>query len=210
MLARAILILSCLLCTRALAQAPAVTADPNVAIVPTEPTEPSAPTTTTSAEVSTNPTSTPTPPPEDPQAIQNAVPFDRAALEPATEPAPKRPLESDPLFTPSVVLIGTGGAALLASLFTGLGAHGIYTSLEKECPNDICTGDKQQRIDSGKTLATVSTVLTGVGIAAAGVGTVLMVLAATNDDQPPSNFGFARIRLTSGPTPLGVGAAGSF
>ena len=198
MLARAILFLSCLFCTRALAQSSP------------EPT-PAPGHTTVTAEVSTNPTSTPTPPPEDPQAIQNAVPVDHAALAPVTEPPAKRPLESDPLFTPSVVLIGTGGAALLASLFTGLGAHGIYTSLEKECPNDICTGDKQQRIDSGKTLATVSTVLTGVGIAAAGVGTVLLVLAATNEDEPPqSSFGFSSLRLTPGPTPLGVGAAGSF
>lgn len=199
MLARAILILSCLFCTRALAQsAPEPTPAPGQTVV--------------TAEVATNPTSTPTPPPEDPEAIQNAVPVDHAALAPPeTEVPTKRPLESDPLFTPSVVLIGTGGAALLASLFTGLGAHGIYTSLEKECPNDICTGDKQQRIDSGKTLATVSTVLTGVGIAAAGVGTVLLVLAATNEDEPPqSSFGFSSLRLTPGPTPLGVGAAGSF
>jgi len=196
MLARAILILSCLFCTRALAQSS---------------TEPAAAPATTSAEVATSPTSTPTPPPEDPQAIKNAVPVDHAALVPATEPQPKRPLESDPLFTPAVVLIGGGGAVLLASLFTGLGAHGIYTSLEKECPNNICTGDKQQRIDSGKTLAMVSTVLTGVGVAAAGVGTVLLVLAATNKDEPPqSSFGFSSLRLTPGPTPLGVGAAGRF
>jgi hypothetical protein len=202
MLARAILILSCLMCTRALAQTPPVPAAGAIEVA--------APPPSSSAHVETQPTSTPTPPPEDPQAIQNAVPVDRAALEPVTEPPPKRPLESDPLFTPAVVLIGTGGAALLASLFTGLGAHGIYTSLERDCPNNICTGDKQQRIDSGKTLATVSTVLTGVGVAAAGVGTVLLVIAATNDDQPPSYLGLSSLRLTSGPTPLGLGAAGSF
>lgn len=202
MLARAILILSCLFCTRAVAQSSTQSAP--------APVPDSAPA-TISAEVATSPTSTPTPPPEDPQAIQNAVPVDHAALLPETEAPPKRPLESDPLFTPSVVLIGAGGAVLLASLFTGLGAHGIYTSLEKDCPDNVCSSDKQQRIDSGKALATVSTVLTGVGIAAAGVGTVLLVLAATNEDQPSqSNFGLSSLRLTSGPTPLGVGAVGSF
>jgi hypothetical protein len=115
------------------------------------------------------------------------------------------------LFTPAVVLIGTGGAALLASLFTGMGAHGIYTSLESDCKNNICSSDKEQRISSGKALAMVSTVLTGAGIAAAGVGTALLIIAAMHDDQAPKpNFGLAKLRLTPGPSPLGVGAAASF
>ena len=58
----------------------------------------------------------------------------------------------------------------------------------------------------------MSTVLTGAGIIAAGIGTTLLILAGTRDDKPPaqSNFGFAKLQLTSGPTPLGIGAAGSF
>ena len=150
-----------------------------------------------------------------PEAKAAAVPVDHEALvSPTDQPVPAhRDIESDPLFVPGAVLIGSGGAALLASLFTGLGAHGIYGSLEDDCKNDICRSEDQHRIDSGKTLAMVSTVLTGVGIAAAGVGTVLMVIAATREDEPPptqANFGFAKLRLTGGPTPLGVGAAGSF
>jgi hypothetical protein len=152
--------------------------------------------------------------PATPEAKAAAVPVDREALlSPADVPVPApRDIEQDPLFVPGAVLIGTGGAALLASLFTGLGAHGIYGSLEDDCKNDICRSEDQHRIDSGKTLAVVSTVLTGVGIAAAGVGTVFMVLAATREDEPPAqvNFGIAKLRLTGGPTPLGVGAAGSF
>lgn len=186
MLARAILILSCLLCTHGYAQAQAAST--------TDTTTPAA----TPAQVSG-------------ESIQSAVPVHREALAPAPEPAPKQPLENDPLFTPAVVLIGGGGAALLASLFVGMGAHGIYTSLEKDCKNNICSSDKEQRISSGKALATVSTVLTGIGIAAAGVGTALLIIAAMNDDQPPkANFGLAKLRLTPGPSPLGVGAAASF
>lgn len=200
MLARAILILSCLFCTRALAQEPA---PPNASgndIANDKAAEPSA--TITSAPGTTAPE----------QSVESAVPVDRAALVPEPEPVPPRPLESDPMFTPAVVLIGTGGAALLASLFTGLGAHGIYTSLESDCKNNICSSDKESSISSGKALAVVSTVLTGAGIVAAGIGTTLLILASSHDDQPPpqSNFGFSSLRLTSGPTPLGVGATGSF
>ena len=191
MLARAILILSCLLCTHGFAQAQAPAAStPDTAQAGSTPAP--------AAQAST-------------QSVQSAVPVHREALAPVPEPAPKRALENDPLFTPAVVLIGGGGAALLASLFTGMGAHGIYTSLEKDCKNNICSSDKEQRISSGKALAMVSTVLTGAGIAAAGVGTALLIIAAMHDDQPPkANFGLAKLRLTPGPSPLGVGAAASF
>lgn len=149
---------------------------------------------------------------ESPEAVKRAVPVDREALVPASPAPARRDLESDPLFTPAVVLIGTGTAALLASLFTGLGAHGMYTSLEAECKNNICSGDKEHEISSGKALATVSTVLTGVGIASAGIGATLLILAANHDDEPPAqaNFGFAKVHLTGGPTPLSIGATASF
>ena len=161
-----------------------------------------------------SPTAASKPDSSSPEAKAAAVPVDHDALLAPEEQAKAKAhdLESDPLFVPGAVLIGTGGAALLASLFTGLGAHGIYTSLEDDCRNNVCGSDKQHRIDSGKSLAVVSTVLTGVGIAAAGVGTVLMVLAATREEKPAPTPGFriASLRLTGGPTPLGVGAAGSF
>jgi hypothetical protein len=199
MLVRTILILACLLSSRALAQdaAPPPTVEPRAVPTPTPPPVPPVPPVTS---------------PKTDESVQSAVPVDREALVPATEASPKRSIESDPMFTPAVVLIGTGGAALLASLFTGLGAHGIYNSLETACNNDICSPDKAQRIDSGKTLAMVSTVLTGAGIVAAGIGTTLLILAANREEKPPSQsaFGFAQLHITGGPTPLGIGAAGSF
>jgi hypothetical protein len=141
-----------------------------------------------------------------------AVPVDKSALispdDPLLQPV-KHDLENDPLFVPAAVLIGTGAASLLASLLTGLGAHSMYNSLERDCPNNVCAADQQHSINSGKTLAVVSTVLTGVGIATAGTGTVLMIIAAGHDDEPPPQPGF-QVSLTSGPTPLGIGAAGRF
>jgi hypothetical protein len=180
MLVRAVLLLSCLVCATVRAQA--------------------------------TPTLTPMPAPSAGRVGDSAVPVDRQALiSPTDLPKGHHDIESDPLFVPGAVLVGTGAVALLTSLLTGLGANSLYSSLERECKNDVCSGKQQNRIDSGKTLAVVSTVLTGIGVGAAGVGTVLLIIAASREDQaPPSLFGIAGVRLTGGPSPLGIGASASF
>ena len=146
------------------------------------------------------------------EAKAAAVPVDKEALVAPTEESTvvHRDLEDDPLFVPAAVLIGGGSAALLASLFTGLGADSMYRSLERDCPNDVCTPNRQSRIDSGKSLAVVSTVLTGVGVLAAAAGTVLMVIAATRDGEKQPELGNFQLSLTGGPTPLGIGATARF
>jgi hypothetical protein len=145
-------------------------------------------------------------------STRSAVPVDRDALiAPADLPKGHHDIESDPLFVPGAVLVGTGAVALLTSLLTGLGAHSLYTSLERNCTNNVCVGPQVQRIDSGRTLAVVSTVLTGVGIGAAGLGAALLIIAGTREDKPePSLWGFSGLRWTNGPTPLGLGARGNF
>jgi hypothetical protein len=123
--------------------------------------------------------------------------------------APAHPsLTSDRLFLPAVVVIGAGSAVLLASLITGLAAHGIYTRLERDCKNDLCPSASQSKLDSGKTLAVVSTVLTGFGIVAIGVGGALLIIAANRSGNADSDS--ARLRLSPGPTPLGLGATANF
>jgi hypothetical protein len=119
-----------------------------------------------------------------------------------------RKLTSDRLFLPAVIVTGAGGAVLLASLITGLAAHGIYTTLERDCKNDLCPSTSQSKLDSGKTLAVVSTVLTGVGIVAVGVGGALLIVAANRSGKADSDS--ARLRLSPGPTPLGLGATATF
>jgi hypothetical protein len=120
-------------------------------------------------------------------------------------------LSDDPLFLPGALSIAGGSALLLASLFTGLSAHVSYTSLEQECKNNLCPSGSQGRIDNGKALAVISTVLTGAGIVAVGVGAALMIIANNHsagaiESSPP----IARLRLSSGPTPLSIGATASF
>jgi hypothetical protein len=144
-----------------------------------------------------------------------AVPVDKEALISPTVAAAQpvsHDLDADPLFVPGAVLIGSGGVALVASLFTGLGADSIYRSLERDCKQDLCTPDRKHRIDSGKSLAVVSTVLTGVGIVAAGIGTAFMIVAALRQDEPVGEpaLGTFQLSLTGGPTPLGLGATARF
>jgi hypothetical protein len=130
--------------------------------------------------------------------------------DPGQQLEPKPDIESDPLFLPAVLLIGGGSAVLLASLFTGLGAHSVYKQLERDCSDDICPAGSQQKIDNGQTLAIVSTVLTGVGLVAAGTGAALLVVAANRTGEAEPETAQVRLRLTSGPTPLGLGASASF
>ena len=169
-------------------------------------------TTTTAEEVGEDQTGpSPEPPPgglyglpPTPKAGPNLI----AAPEEAIRAQPD--VQDDPLFLPSVLLIGGGSAVLLASLFTGLAAHSTYKQLERDCSDDICPAGSQQKIDNGQSLAVVSTVLTGVGIAAAGTGIALLIVAANRVGEDQPGQARARLRLTSGPTPFGLGASASF
>jgi hypothetical protein len=170
------------------------------------------------AQVSTRAAATPapevaetTPPPGGSPVSVASPPVDSGSVSDPGDQAwlTHHDLESDPLFVPATVLIGTGSAGLLTALFTGLGAHGIYKALDRDCRNSLCPNGSQHRIDSGKTLALVSTVLTGLGIAAVSAGVVMLIIAARRGEEVPP-LGSARLRLAPGPTPLGIGAAASF
>jgi hypothetical protein len=143
------------------------------------------------------------------QAVVDGRPIANEAPAPLESSAPvHRKLTSDPLFLPAVIVGGAGAAVLLASLITGLAAHGIYTTLEHDCKNDLCPSSSQSKLDSGKTLAVVSTVLTGVGIGAVGVSGALLIMAANRSGKTDSES--ARLQLSPGPTPLGLGATATF
>ena len=140
-------------------------------------------------------------------AAAQAQPVNAAQAAPAAIDTHQR-VSEDPLFVPAVVTIGAGSVALLASLVTGIGAHGAYNALERQCDHDICPSSVQGKLDSGKTLAVVSTVLTGVGIAGVGVGAALLVIALNRRSQDSTEH--ARWQWRPGPTPLGIGAGIAF
>jgi hypothetical protein len=223
MFARSILLVSCLVSATAAAQVSATPAETTPATSSaTDTAATPAPVDNAAVEVEDVPTPNPPPVAIDPppaRATSRAASGPNAALSSTSTTKLVSPsydtwpthhdLESDPLFVPSTVLIGVGSAALLTSLFTGLGAHGIYKTLERDCSGNVCPNGSQSKIDNGQTLAVVSTVLTGVGIGAVAAGVVMLVIANGRTDEAPP-LGSAGLRLSPGPTPLGLGAAANF
>jgi hypothetical protein len=76
--------------------------------------------------------------------------------------------------TLAYVLLGVGGAGLLTGTITGLLA--ISKKNDLECRNDRCPPDQHDTLDSARTMALVSTIGFGVGIAGGAAGTVLLLM----------------------------------
>jgi hypothetical protein len=107
--------------------------------------------------------------------------------------------------------MGAGGAALVGALVTGIVAHADYNSLERQCSGNRCPVSAQDELDQGKTLSVVSTVLTIVGVLAAGAGGALLVIGGYESHEPadvPPSAG--RVSLGPGLTPLSVSGKLSF
>jgi len=115
------------------------------------------------------------------------------------------------LTIPAIVLMGTGGAALVAALVTGLVAHADYNSLERQCRGNVCPANARDELDEGKTLSVVSTVLTIVGVVAAGAGGALLIIGANESEEAaPIMRSAGQVSLGPGLTPLSVSGKLSF
>lgn len=106
--------------------------------------------------------------------------------------------------TLAFVLLGVGGAGIVTGSVTGLLAIGKKNDLD--CPNNRCSGTDADNLDSAKTLALVSTIGFGVGIASAAVGTVLLVTSSGSSDKHAQSLP-AKKRVSLTPY-VGVGNAG--
>jgi tetratricopeptide (TPR) repeat protein len=135
-----------------------------------------------------------------------------------TQPGPdlSRGPSSEPesKFTiPAIVMMGTGGAALVGALVTGLVAHADYNSLERQCNGNICPASAEDELDEGKTLSVVSTVLTIVGVVAAGTGAALLIIGAQANESHESKAApphAGPLSVGPGLTPLSVSGKLSF
>src|SRR4051794_40321760 len=81
---------------------------------------------------------------------------------------------------PAWVAFGVGGAGLIAGGISG----GLALGKASDCPNKVCSS--QSDFDSVKTMATLSTIGFGVGIAGVAVGTILLLTSSCSSEKPAS------------------------
>ena len=121
--------------------------------------------------------------------------------EPATPPPASADEPTDEAGLSPLVWIGfgIGGAGLLVGAITGAVSLSQASSLQDDCPEDVCTPDRQEDIDSMITMANLS----NVGFVVAGVGAALGVVGIiiSGDEEEPSG---ARLRPLLGPGLVGV------
>ena len=108
-----------------------------------------------------------------------------------------------------LITAGVGVVLGVTALVTGIAAHGTYNDLVEACPGGACSPDRQSDIDSGQSLATVSTVLTPIAIVAAAVGVTLVILdlGSGSDDDDTAR---AQVRVIATPEQAALAVTGSF
>ncbi len=117
------------------------------------------------------------------------------AEKPAPAPPPKEKDDGGAVDrTPAYVAFAVGGVAAIGAVVTGIMANSEYQSAKDDCGRACSDAE----LSSGRTLATVSTVATGVAVVGAGFGLVLWL---STPDSEASASGGARLRV-------GLGAGG--
>ena len=79
---------------------------------------------------------------------------------------------------PAYVALGIGAVGVLAGSVTGA----LAFSKASDCPDKVCP--TQDKLDSAKSMATISTVTFGVGIAGIAVGTILLLTNHSSEAAP--------------------------
>jgi len=131
------------------------------------------------------------PPPVVPVPVPAPEP---AKPQPKPEPAAAQKEDAGaPDRTPAYVAFGIGGVAAIGAVVTGLLANAQYQDAKSSCA-PACSDSE---VSSGRTLATVSTIATGVAVIGAGFGVVLWLSSPSADSAAAS----ARVRV-------GLGAGG--
>ena len=122
-------------------------------------------------------------------------------LPPPAAPAPA-PTAPSPLRTAAFVAGGGGAVGLVGFVVFGAMHHAKFSDLEDSCPNNRCTRDRQDDIDSGKTDETLANVGLVIGVLGAGAGVTLFILSGRKSaNAPPASsasltFGPGSLRLT--------------
>jgi tetratricopeptide (TPR) repeat protein len=126
---------------------------------------------------------------------------------PTPTPRPAPAADSQPNRIPAYIFLGLGAAAAGGAVVTGLLARGEYNDAEDSINgcSPVCTDDQLQ---SGRTLAVVSTVLTGVSVVSVAVGVVLLLSGDGPTEQPAA--GLPAVRITAVRDAAGASATWRF
>ena len=126
-------------------------------------------------------------------------------------PAPPPPEKSNTPIAP-IVLVGVGGAALVAGGVFGiltLGARGdVKDGCKDTSAGHLCSSDVSSSIDKEKTFGIVADVAFASGIVLVGIGVYLFV--TSGDPSKAKGYLNAPVKLAGGPTPGGLSFVGSF
>ncbi len=127
------------------------------------------------------------------------------------EVAPAPPVASNDVYRPrqhsgtrrvvSYVLLGVGGAGLVAGGVTGGLALGTRADLKSECLGELCPSSSEKKIGTYHLLGTASAAAFGVGVAGLGAGLVLLL-------TEPKTEGTASAGLSVRPL-IGLGTLGA-
>ena len=104
---------------------------------------------------------------------------------------------------PAYVALGIGAAGVVVGSITGA----LAFSKASDCPNKVCP--TQDKLDGAKSMATISTVTFGVGLAGVAVGTILLLTNHSSEAAPANANANARpqAKLTVQPW-IGVSSLG--
>ncbi len=102
------------------------------------------------------------------------------------------------------VLVGVGGATLVASGITFLLRNGAVSDLDNKCPSHVgCSRDLQSTVDRGSTMSTLTNVLFPIGLVGVASGVGLVIWGSNSKEA-------ARAGLTVTPSLGRVDATWSF
>lgn len=105
--------------------------------------------------------------------------------------------------TPAYISWGVGGAAVIGAVITGVIAKGKYDDADSGC-HKTAQGCSDSEISPIKNMALVSTILTGVAVVGAGVGTYLFFSAKPQATETATGY---VPRVSGGVAPGGGGVS---
>ena len=155
-------------------------------------------------EVSADSAPTPTTP-----AAQASAPASAPALGAAANAAPETPIDHPRSKTPAYIAGGIGIAGIAVGSVTGVLVFGKKSTVNGDCSGHVCGASGVSAASSGKSLALVSDIGFGVGIAGLATAAILLLSAPRQEPAPTTALASRKARSRGARwEPLLIGAPG--